>query len=1231
MICLFHFCSDSSIDGQSPVGYLRDESNLRGDEKSTVKQKFYGGILDIDSLKMLKEKRDVFYVLSFLIHNTKPVGHQDLVGLVISILLLGDFSLMLLTLLQLYSISLADVFLVLFVLPLGMLLPFPAGINALFSHGQRRSAGLARVYALWNITSLINVIVAFVCGYVHYSTQSSRKLPYFQPWNMDEKKKRVQSGCWSMDKISPVAAAINLQHSASQSQIPKEPSWLKPLLTVADAEPISEGDSNVKMIILTGNGRAFCAGADVTSIVHYVRQGGLGVSAHSRFRVATEKSVCAMPETGLGHFPDVGVSYLYSRLPGFFGEYAGLTGARLDGVEMLACGLATHFVPSESLPFLEQALAKVDTSDPDVISAIISRFSNIPKLEAESPCHKMKIIDRCNGIHCNASNNGEMISSGGVTLWIASGMILNDSSIDGQSPVGYLRDESNLRGDEKSTVKQKFYGGILDIDSLKMLKEKRDVFYVLSFLIHNTKPVGHQDLVGLVISILLLGDFSLMLLTLLQLYSISLADVFLVLFVLPLGMLLPFPAGINALFSHGQRRSAGLARVYALWNITSLINVIVAFVCGYVHYSTQSSRKLPYFQPWNMDEKKKRVQSGCWSMDKISPVAAAINLQHSASQSQIPKEPSWLKPLLTVADAEPISEGDSNVKMIILTGNGRAFCAGADVTSIVHYVRQGGLGVSAHSRFRVATEKSVCAMPETGLGHFPDVGVSYLYSRLPGFFGEYAGLTGARLDGVEMLACGLATHFVPSESLPFLEQALAKVDTSDPDVISAIISRFSNIPKLEAESPCHKMKIIDRCNGIHCNASNNGEMISSGGVTLWIASGMILNDSSIDGQSPVGYLRDESNLRGDEKSTVKQKFYGGILDIDSLKMLKEKRDVFYVLSFLIHNTKPVGHQDLVGLVISILLLGDFSLMLLTLLQLYSISLADVFLVLFVLPLGMLLPFPAGINALFSHGQRRSAGLARVYALWNITSLINVIVAFVCGYVHYSTQSSRKLPYFQPWNMDEKKKRVQSGCWSMDKISPVAAAINLQHSASQSQIPKEPSWLKPLLTVADAEPISEGDSNVKMIILTGNGRAFCAGADVTSIVHYVRQGGLGVSAHSRFRVATEKSVCAMPETGLGHFPDVGVSYLYSRLPGFFGEYAGLTGARLDGVEMLACGLATHFVPSESLPFLEQALAKVDTSDPDVISAIISRFSNIPKLEAESPCHKMKIIDRCFSRI
>ncbi|KAL8171635.1 hypothetical protein V2J09_023439 [Rumex salicifolius] len=175
-----------SADGEEPLlgsAYRNNENLLRP-------RRAYGVILDSNSLYSVRESRDLFFPFSLILHNTKPVGHQDLVGLVISILLLGDFSLVLLTLLQLYSISLLDVFLALFILPLGILLPFPAGINALFSHGPRRSSGLARLYALWNINSLVNVVIAFICGYVHFKAQASpsKRLPYLQPWSisMDE-------------------------------------------------------------------------------------------------------------------------------------------------------------------------------------------------------------------------------------------------------------------------------------------------------------------------------------------------------------------------------------------------------------------------------------------------------------------------------------------------------------------------------------------------------------------------------------------------------------------------------------------------------------------------------------------------------------------------------------------------------------------------------------------------------------------------------------------------------------------------------------------------------------------------------------------------------------------------------------------------------------------------------------------------------------------------------------
>lgn len=87
--------------------------------------------------------------------------------------------------------------------------------------------------------------------------------------------------------------------------------------------------------------------------------GGVGVSVHGKFRVATEKSLFAMPETAIGLFPDVGGSFFLPRLAGSLGMYLALTGARLKGEELCGAGIATHFVTSEKIPALEQQLAGV--------------------------------------------------------------------------------------------------------------------------------------------------------------------------------------------------------------------------------------------------------------------------------------------------------------------------------------------------------------------------------------------------------------------------------------------------------------------------------------------------------------------------------------------------------------------------------------------------------------------------------------------------------------------------------------------------------------------------------------------------------------------------------------------------------------------------------------------------------------------------------------------------------
>ena len=153
------------------------------------------------------------------------------------------------------------------------------------------------------------------------------------------------------------------------------------------------------VIIEHGEGRGFCAGGDVRAIVdsldgdgvlardffyeeyqlnhlmfHYAKPlmcfwdgivmgGGAGIALPCRIRVATDRTRFAMPECGIGLFPDVGAGWYLSRLPDRRGEWLALTGARLNGAQCLELGLATHYLPLDQLaavkanPGLLQSLA----------------------------------------------------------------------------------------------------------------------------------------------------------------------------------------------------------------------------------------------------------------------------------------------------------------------------------------------------------------------------------------------------------------------------------------------------------------------------------------------------------------------------------------------------------------------------------------------------------------------------------------------------------------------------------------------------------------------------------------------------------------------------------------------------------------------------------------------------------------------------------------------------------
>ncbi|XP_022546199.1 3-hydroxyisobutyryl-CoA hydrolase-like protein 5 [Brassica napus] len=117
---------------------------------------------------------------------------------------------------------------------------------------------------------------------------------------------------------------------------------------------------------------------------------------------------------------------------------------------------------------------------------------------------------------------------------------------------------------------------------------------------------------------------------------------------------------------------------------------------------------------------------------------------------------------------------------------------------------------------------------------------------------------------------------------------------------------------------------------------------------------------------------------------------------------------------------------------------------------------------------------------------------------------------------------------------------------------------------------------------------------------------------------------------KFSVVTEKIDFATLEASLGFHTDCGFSYIHSRLPGHLGEFLALTGTRLNGKELVAVGMATHFVPSAKLVDLVARLWSLDSGDMDVVRSTIEEFSEKVELDKDSILNKLSIIDKCCSK-
>ncbi|WP_454785129.1 enoyl-CoA hydratase/isomerase family protein [Legionella sp. WA2024007413] len=194
---------------------------------------------------------------------------------------------------------------------------------------------------------------------------------------------------------------------------------------------------------------------------------------------------------------------------------------------------------------------------------------------------------------------------------------------------------------------------------------------------------------------------------------------------------------------------------------------------------------------------------------------------------------------------------------------------------------------------------------------------------------------------------------------------------------------------------------------------------------------------------------------------------------------------------------------------------------------------------------------------------------------------------------------------------------------------------------------------------------EDDAIHAVVVRAVPGNAFCAGGDIRSLyfsgqvndaeqmqffwheyrlnhfIHHlgkpyislidgmVMGGGVGISMHGSHPIASERFVFAMPETGIGFFPDIGASYLLTRCPGSLGIYLGLTGNRLSSHDAMKAGLVKKIISSEQMPALYDALMNEDLSkDPmEQVNRCMEAFTSTSSTEEVSQIKPS--IDVCFA--
>jgi len=134
--------------------------------------------------------------------------------------------------------------------------------------------------------------------------------------------------------------------------------------------------------------------------------GGVGISQPARYRVATENTRLAMPETGIGLFPDVGGGWYLSRLPGRVGQYLALTGHRLDGAECINIGLASDYLTSDTLDEAKARITAAPTEIEDILGELAAPVPEAKIVAQEEDINRLFEADRLEDIYAVLESEG---------------------------------------------------------------------------------------------------------------------------------------------------------------------------------------------------------------------------------------------------------------------------------------------------------------------------------------------------------------------------------------------------------------------------------------------------------------------------------------------------------------------------------------------------------------------------------------------------------------------------------------------------------------------------------------------------------------------------------------------------------------------------------------------------------------------------------------------------------